>query len=117
MEDTYESAWATLRRIQKMRLYALAALFIGPFLTVLIMGLLLRFATFQFLLRLGNVPFLIGCAFLFTWGFCEYKLYKWECPRCGKAFGRLHEECQSCALPLWESKAGAESIPMSTPRI
>jgi hypothetical protein len=101
MEDAYAATWTAYRRMRKFRVYALIAFLTGPFVMIPMLGFLLRFATFQFLLNLKTLPLLIECALLLAVGYCERMQYKWECPRCGKAFGRLHEECQHCALPLW----------------
>ena len=66
-----------------------------------LLGLLLRFRMFQFLTHLSMLPFFVEAALMGAISYFAYYHYVWECPRCGERFGRLHEECQNCALPKW----------------
>ncbi len=102
MEETYAAAWRGLRRLRRIRFYAVVAFICGPFVMIPALELLLRFASIPTVLR--EAPVVVEVAFALTAGFCEWSLYKWECPRCGHVFGRLHEECKKCGLPLWSNE-------------
>jgi hypothetical protein len=98
---SYAAEWAEYKHLRNCAIYSAVAVFAAPFLAVALLGLLLRFPTFQFLTHLGMLPFLIGVALMGSTLFYAYLHYAWQCPRCGERFGRLHEECQNCALPKW----------------
>ena len=97
----YAAQWVEYKHLRNCAIYSMVALFAAPFLIVMLLGLLLRFRVFQFLTHLDVLPFLIGVAFMGSTLYFAYLHYVWQCPRCGERFGRLHEECQNCALPKW----------------
>ena len=97
----YAAQWAEYKHLRNCAIYSGVSLFALPFLTVILLGLLLRFQAFQFLTHLDMLPFLVGVAFMGSALYFAYLHYVWQCPRCGERFGRLHEECQNCALPKW----------------
>jgi hypothetical protein len=124
LSDKYGAQWAEYKHLRNYAIYSLLALFVGPVLMVLVLGLLLRFPVFQSLNHLSMLPFLFGAALMGATGYFAYRHYIWQCPRCGEQFGRLHEECQNCALPKWandDSDLGErDSVPGATwprPRI
>jgi hypothetical protein len=43
--------------------------FAAPFLTLILLGLLLHFQVFQFLTHAGMLPFLVGVAFMGSTGY------------------------------------------------
>ncbi|MGA7243316.1 MAG: hypothetical protein WBX19_09050 [Terracidiphilus sp.] len=109
MKDESIQALNEYRRIRKTELYALAIFLLFPFVIFPVLGFLLRFQSFSFLIRLGMIPFLCELTLLITIGHCEYLQYVWECPRCGTPFGRKREECQNCSLPKWATENDAST--------
>ena len=101
MKDDYATNWANYKHVRNCAIYSLLAFFVGPFVLIPLLGLLLRFSAFQFLAPLSMLPFVIEVALAGATLYFAYLHYIWECPRCGERFGRLHEECQNCALPKW----------------
>lgn len=97
----YAAEWAEYKHLRDYAIYSAAALIAAPFLTVALLGLLLRIPAFQFLTHLGMLPFLIGVVFMGLTLYFVYLHYVWQCPRCRERFGQHHEECQNCALPKW----------------
>jgi hypothetical protein len=63
---------------------------------------------FGFLDHLSMLPFIAGVAFMLITGYFAYLHYIWECPRCGKRFGRNHVECKNCSLPKWANEDDSE---------
>jgi hypothetical protein len=104
MKDEYAPKWAEYRRICKCGIYALVAFFAAPFVIIPILSLLLHFGMPQSLIHSNTIPFLIEAGLMITAMYFGWRQYTWECPRCGEPFGRLHEECQNCALPKWASE-------------
>jgi hypothetical protein len=99
--NDYAAQWAEYKHLRNCAVYSAVALFVGPFLTIPLLGFLLRFRMFHFLTHLSMLPFLVGVACLGSTGYFAYLHYLWQCPRCGEQFGRLHDECKNCALPKW----------------
>jgi hypothetical protein len=101
MDGKYAGKWAEYRRICKFAVISLVGVVGVPFLSFLILVLLLQLTRLQLPWSLAQLPFLLGSACLFLAVYFGRRQYTWECPRCGRRFGRLHEECQNCALPKW----------------
>jgi hypothetical protein len=108
MKDEYARRWGEYRRICKWGICSLVALIAIPFAMVAIFGVMIRFGLSGFLDHLSLLPFITGVALMFATGYFAYCHYVWECPRCGKRFGRNHVECQNCALPKWANNDDSE---------
>jgi hypothetical protein len=104
MKNEYASKWAEYRRICKCGLLSLVTFLLFPFVIIPVFGLLLRFSMFGFLERSNMILFLFEGALMFATLYFAWCQYTWECPRCGEPFGRLHAECQNCALPKWANE-------------
>ncbi|HKN62366.1 MAG TPA: hypothetical protein VJW93_14390 [Candidatus Acidoferrales bacterium] len=110
--SAYQSSWQQYRRLRKNARYSLIAFGIS----FVALGVAMRTAerhlseTTQAALSIGFLIALV--ALMIIGGYHDWKLRRWPCPRCGRAFRGfwavpwMPKRCVYCGLPRWTEDPG-----------
>jgi hypothetical protein len=110
--SAYQTSWQEYRRLRKNAKYSLIALGISFVALVVVVGTAEHYLP-------GAAQAALSIGFLIAWvalmiigGYHDWKLRRWPCPRCGRAFRGfwalpwMPKRCVYCGLPRWTEDPG-----------